>query len=589
VIIIEGKDEVEKYLESVDENDDDLPAWSMVHAWDGRILDDNRGPDGIRLVPRRCEWNEIVVDEEVGPNGVGVWIFDGNNIPIPTDLRRETNVEPDKTWLWSYMTGIHIETTTLEDGEKFRIDIGFAVHTVGPALDIAPEVAQWYIRASRGNNTASLRVAVQIRDSQLLRSFAPRAVESSRVLRITVGGVFQAGSVFALLGGAIEVIGYAKEGKEQSAWFTAGMTVAGIVIAGVVLAAFFPVGATATLLSLILKFLTSVAISWIFAKLTKYGVQFLDAPKHELKPIPRISSEQLRQDFEQNLARNPNPAGLVDNTRVVEDRRLERHNYPYNNLILNSPSGANNNFRNAPPVVRDDAGFFPSKKGMILTCATYTAQGYIEGFTRVTVKDVYRMGTGISITYSTEVLKPDKTPLMAELPAVERTIIFENNNTEIDFVNMLFGVMPVGIDVNTTIPGGKILLPANLSPGQKFEDLDIDLNISADMATVMKGMGIEDEQSQRKWPNRIEMTAKVVITDRKCVARESLMTQAGIFNDAYKVSYREEMTINMMGVTQTQVTTAVSWNVRGIGAIRTVTHDSNGTLISATDLYELIK
>jgi len=231
----------------------------------------------------------------------------------------------------------------------------------------------------------------------------------------------------------------------------------------------------------------------------------------------------------------------------------------------------------------DNKGFFPSTKGMTLMTAEINAQGQIESYTRLIVKDVSEDG----VTYETEVSALDEMP-MAGKAVVTQTMKVENGNVEVDVGAMLSKMVPGIVDIKSIGTVGKMFVPAKMSLDEKFGDLDMKMSMSIDLAAMMKSMGLVGELPDGM-PDKIQSSVAVAVRDYKCVAVEDVKVLAGTFEKSYKVSYRGEVTINIGGETQTTIFTNVTWNVRGIGTVKTIFYDSNGETLSISELVNVLE
>ncbi|MCL2184059.1 MAG: hypothetical protein FWB85_11400 [Chitinispirillia bacterium] len=236
-------------------------------------------------------------------------------------------------------------------------------------------------------------------------------------------------------------------------------------------------------------------------------------------------------------------------------------------------------------------GFFASKKGMVLTTVGTDAQGQTLMYGRSTVKDVKGSGANVSVTYYTEVLGPDKKPAPMIKPA-EFTVNIVNGNMEVDVSKMLSGMLP-GAGWDVKISGDKMFIPMNMTAGEKFKDLNMTMAMSIDMGAMLAAMGVAGNLPEGMSQSRIQADAKIAVRDYKCLSIEKITVPAGTF-EAYKTTQKIEMTMTMQGMPgmpQTPPTsvavTSIAWNVRGVGAVKTVTYDANGAAQSTVELHEL--
>ena len=206
--------------------------------------------------------------------------------------------------------------------------------------------------------------------------------------------------------------------------------------------------------------------------------------------------------------------------------------------------------------------FFPTKKGTVLVTASLDAKGKVESYGRTTVKDVKGAGDNLTIVCQIEALdkkrQPDKNGTV-----IEYTMQVIDGAVVADINSML--KLPATAGGGITISGDTLRIPAKIKPGDKFKD--------ANMAITMD-LGA------------MKMTTEVAVTNFKCLAVESVTVPAGTF-DAYKMTQTVTTTNRMVNVSQTM--TIVSWNVLGVGAVKTVLTDEKGKVQSTSELQEIIK
>jgi hypothetical protein len=206
--------------------------------------------------------------------------------------------------------------------------------------------------------------------------------------------------------------------------------------------------------------------------------------------------------------------------------------------------------------------FFPTKKGTVLVVASLDAKGKVEGYGRTTLKEVKGAGDNLTLVCQTEVLDKKRQP-DRNVGAIEFTMQVINGSVVVDVGSML--KLPATAGGAIILTGDTLRLPPKIKPGDRFKDANMAM-------TVDLGM--------------MKMRTDIAVTDFKCLAVESVTVPAGTF-EAYKMTQTVTTTNTMVNVKQT--TTNVSWNVLGIGPVKTVVTDEKGKVQSMTELYEVIK
>lgn len=209
-----------------------------------------------------------------------------------------------------------------------------------------------------------------------------------------------------------------------------------------------------------------------------------------------------------------------------------------------------------------DDVFFPTKKGTVLVMANLDAKGKPESYARTTVLDVKGAGNNMAVTCQIEMLNKKRQP--------------EKNGATLDYtVQIVDGA--VMVDINSilklpaanggaiTLSGDTLRIPPKIKPGDRFRDANMAITVD---------LGI------------MKMVTEVAITNFKCLSVESVTVPAGTF-EAYKIT-QTVTSINKM-VNAAQTMTSVSWNVLGVGPIKTVVTDENGKVQSTAELQEIIK
>ncbi|MCL2220471.1 MAG: hypothetical protein FWB94_11400 [Chitinispirillia bacterium] len=211
--------------------------------------------------------------------------------------------------------------------------------------------------------------------------------------------------------------------------------------------------------------------------------------------------------------------------------------------------------------------FFPADKSMVLISANVKPKSLnakklkIKDFTRTTIKDVENIGDTLVITYVLETLnkklKVDRNsvPFTYRVKIIDGTLVMDAAS---------FMSVPAEVGGAITISGDMPRLPANISAGQRFNDTNFDIITDFD---VMK------------------QTTNIAITDYKCLAVESVTVPAGTF-EAYKITQTITATMTFI-VRATETSVNETWNVKGIGPVKTIIYNEKGKAKLASVLYEV--
>jgi len=215
-----------------------------------------------------------------------------------------------------------------------------------------------------------------------------------------------------------------------------------------------------------------------------------------------------------------------------------------------------------PSFVFADDVFFPSKKGMILTTANFNAKGKLEGYIRMSVKNVTGSSDNGTIVYTVQALdkkmhpeKPKEAPPQYVAPITGGVI-------EISMEP--WAALAGGKDIQIT--GTQMVMPSKLAPGDKIPDSNVSMSMNMTVGKV---------------------TADVATTGQKCVGVETVTVPAGTF-ECRKIE-RKSVTVANMVVNITRVDKSTVWYARGVGAVKSLTYDEKGKLKSSSELHELAR
>jgi hypothetical protein len=206
--------------------------------------------------------------------------------------------------------------------------------------------------------------------------------------------------------------------------------------------------------------------------------------------------------------------------------------------------------------------FFPSKKGMVLTTANYNAKGKLEGYMRMSVKDVTGAPGNGSIVYTVQTLdrkmRVDKPK--GEAPRYVAPVV----DGVVELSMEPWAVLSGGKDIKIT--GTQMLMPSKLAPGDKIKDSHVSMEMSMAVGKV---------------------TAEVATTGQRCTGIETVTVPAGTF-ECHKVERKSVTVANMVGKI-TMVNNSAVWYARGIGPVKSLTYDETGKLKGSSELFEIEK
>ncbi|MEZ5015234.1 MAG: hypothetical protein R2794_13175 [Chitinophagales bacterium] len=205
--------------------------------------------------------------------------------------------------------------------------------------------------------------------------------------------------------------------------------------------------------------------------------------------------------------------------------------------------------------------FFATDKGSKWEMTNYDEKDKVMSRSAGEVIDVQETGDGIEtklhvITYDNK----DKTLHEGDL-----LMRCDDAGFHMDMSGMFPAQMTQQGMENATmeISGEFMDFPSNLSVGMALPDVESTMTIS------MGGFS---------------MSNKIMITNRKIEARESVTTPAGTF-DCFKMS--DDVSVTTMGITNTSH--GVSWYAYGVGAVKTEGYDKKGKLQSKSILTKFEK
>jgi len=204
--------------------------------------------------------------------------------------------------------------------------------------------------------------------------------------------------------------------------------------------------------------------------------------------------------------------------------------------------------------------FFPTKPGTVLVYAQKNAKGNIDGYTRMTIKNVEGSGNNMTISYVAESLNKNMKPVSNPPMEIPLKVTIKDGVMILDMKEMFAGQMK-DQQIKMEITGVPMELPASLQPGQSLKDAEVTMSI--DLVIT-------------------KMTTTVKITDVKCLAIEDVTVPAGTFT-CHKVTQTSSTTVMKKTVTGRTVT----WYAPGIGTVKNETYDGKDKLTGSMELVEV--
>ena len=207
--------------------------------------------------------------------------------------------------------------------------------------------------------------------------------------------------------------------------------------------------------------------------------------------------------------------------------------------------------------------FFPVKKGMVQLTANFNSNNKIEGFSRLTVKDVVSSGSDITVIYSIQILDKNRKP-SGKSGEREYSINISDGVLMYRLDNMMDAFFSAR-DMKYTIASGDFPIPSDIIPGMAIEDTWMKMTVSVPIIGTV--------------------TADTAITNIVCTGIETITVAAGTF-EAYKVTQTSTTKTTGWGRSPIISTTAV-WYAKGIGLVKSVSYNAKGKTESSSELYEI--
>jgi hypothetical protein len=155
-------------------------------------------------------------------------------------------------------------------------------------------------------------------------------------------------------------------------------------------------------------------------------------------------------------------------------------------------------------VVSADDVFFPSKKGMILTTANFSPKGKLEGYIRMSVKNVTGSSENGTVVYTVQALNKKMLPEKPKGEAPEYVAPIAGGVVELSMEP--WAALSGGKDIKIT--GTQMVMPSKLAPGDKIKDSHVSMTLNMAVSKV---------------------TADVATTGQKCTGIETVTVPAGTF------------------------------------------------------------
>lgn len=199
--------------------------------------------------------------------------------------------------------------------------------------------------------------------------------------------------------------------------------------------------------------------------------------------------------------------------------------------------------------------YYPLEEGTTFQYTNYDKKGKMTGSIDYTTTN-YRKEAGLEII-TMKVNTKDKKG--------EETVDFyydiscDGTGISIDFKSLgNMGMLQQFEDMETEVTGTNVIIPNNLSVGQKLPDSEMKMKIS--MASI-------------------SMNVDVITKDRKVISEEKMSTPAGSYDCLVLQSTTES---NVLGKKMSYTTS--SWIAEGVGMVKQESFDDKGNLMNSSEL-----
>lgn len=192
--------------------------------------------------------------------------------------------------------------------------------------------------------------------------------------------------------------------------------------------------------------------------------------------------------------------------------------------------------------------FYPFTEGAVSTVTSYDKKGKVSGMQEVTITNVGIEG-GNTTANATAILKDKKGKKLTE---TNFDVTCKDSGVEIDIRSMMSPELFDQFEgMDTDITGTNVVIPNNISVGDKLPDAEMQMKID------MSG---------------ITMNMNVLMIDREVIAQEKLTTPAGTF-DCYVIEYTSKV---KMGMARTSK--AKQWIAKGVGLVKQEDYNKKGKI-----------
>jgi len=190
---------------------------------------------------------------------------------------------------------------------------------------------------------------------------------------------------------------------------------------------------------------------------------------------------------------------------------------------------------------------------------SYDKKGKITGTVRQEVLDKKESGKNLSITIKSTVSDKDNT----EVSSHEYTVNCENGVFKINMKDYIDeSVLEAYENMEIEVTSDNLDYPSNLTVEESLPDASINLTVKNNGMTMVN--------------------TNILINDRKVEAKESVTTEAGVF-ECYKIGYSVITKTSII----TMSTSAIEWMSEGVGLVKSETYAKNGKLSGYSVLTKL--
>src|ERR1035437_8621846 len=201
--------------------------------------------------------------------------------------------------------------------------------------------------------------------------------------------------------------------------------------------------------------------------------------------------------------------------------------------------------------------FFSTKEGTVLVYKSFDKKDKLMNTLRYTIKHITISGSNMDITYLCESDDPnDKQVFKDEITIHQKGDILYMDMS--NFVNKAAFQKDGEIPSDIQITGNNMEVPVNPKVGVQLPDANVEMALKVGF---------------------ISMKMSALMTNRKVEAIENVTVKAGTF-EAYK--FTSDVNSSAMGFKATS--SNITWHVKGVGMVKTESHDKKGNLQSHMEL-----